>query len=108
MAGGFRGYVVRPEGVATVSTAAMADKKTGKKKPPQGSGGTGGDGGGKGTSIKVRPAERALINQAAGARGQGVADLFASHDVRTFFTHLIVPAAEAAKKRLEERPEGSG
>lgn len=87
-----------------MSTAAMADKKTGKKKPPQGGGGEKE----KETSIKVLLPDRALINQAAGSRGQTVAELFASHDVRTFLTHLIVRAGDEAKRRLGEQPGGSG
>lgn len=53
------------------------------------------------TSVKVYVSERDLITQAAGARGQTVADMFRSVQVRTFFAHLIVAAGEQAVKRLE-------
>lgn len=51
--------------------------------------------------VNVYPAERDLINKVAGARGQKVAELFKSKDVRTFFTHLLVAAAKTEAERLE-------
>ena len=52
-------------------------------------------------TIKVFPAERDLINKVAGARGQKVALLFRSKEVRQFLIHLMQIATKAETERLE-------
>jgi uncharacterized protein (DUF1778 family) len=54
-------------------------------------------------NVKVFPAERDLINRVAGARGEKVARLFQSKEMRTFLTHLLAAAAKTAEERLEEQ-----
>lgn len=57
-------------------------------------------------TIKVYRSERPLVNRVAGARGETVAELFRSVEMRTFLTHLLVAAGEQEKQRLEgQEPE---
>ncbi len=70
----------------------------GKAKAPGKSGGDPEEDPNKEVKVNTYPAERDLINKVAGARGQKVADFFASEDVRDLLMHLFADALEKEKE----------
>ncbi|HYH65421.1 MAG TPA: hypothetical protein VD866_12060 [Urbifossiella sp.] len=48
------------------------------------------------TTIRINRNDRLMLSKLAGLRDVGIAELFASRDVQTFFRHLLV--AELAKE----------